>query len=147
MTAPRILLVEDHWLVALFCKSLLEDLGCCVVGPVGSPAKAEALARTETLDAAVLDVILGDERCDRVVHALKARRIPFALATGCSHFMLPDFLRDCPVLEKPYNLDAILGLLTSLGLSHGEFQDRATGNNQPGTTASASRRRSVAQAK
>ena len=56
MKTLRILVVEDEGLVALTIEDLLEDLGCEVVGSVGSMTQAlNWLASGAELDGALLD--------------------------------------------------------------------------------------------
>lgn len=119
MSAPRILLVEDHWLVAMHAQSLLEELGCVVLGPMATLAEAEAAASTEAMDAAILDVFLGDEQCFPVVGRLAERGIPICLATGCAPPMLPDGFQAYPRLEKPYAREQMIAVLGALGLTCG----------------------------
>jgi CheY-like chemotaxis protein len=78
----RLLVVEDEALVAMLIEDLLRDLGCTVVGPVGSVARALALLRREAIDGALLDVNLGKERSYPVADALAARGVPFVFLTG-----------------------------------------------------------------
>jgi CheY-like chemotaxis protein len=79
LKALRILLVEDDGLVAMMLEDMLGDLGCELVGSfvrVGA-----ALAWIEAggeVDAALLDVNLGDESVFPVAEALRARGVPFA---------------------------------------------------------------------
>jgi hypothetical protein len=59
--------VEDEGLVAMVAMTLEEgliDLGYNVVGPASSTRQALNLLAAEAVDAAVLDVNLGDERVD-----------------------------------------------------------------------------------
>lgn len=57
----RVLVVEDDFLVSLATTDLLESTGCVIVGPAARIAAALRFARTESLDAAVLDVdIVGE---------------------------------------------------------------------------------------
>jgi DNA-binding response OmpR family regulator len=55
---PRILVVEDEFLVALHIEDTLRRLGYEIIGPVGDLPNAMRLAEAETLSAAILDVHL-----------------------------------------------------------------------------------------
>ncbi len=57
---PRVMLVEDHAMVAMATVELLEELDCHVVGPAPTVSAAEALARAEHVDLALVDVSLPD---------------------------------------------------------------------------------------
>lgn len=101
LTGLRILVVEDQIIVALDIESVLQRLGCEVVGPVARLEPAIRMAREEALDAAVLDVNLDGESVGPVVQELRARGLPIILATGYGASALPDTLRGLPCLEKP----------------------------------------------
>jgi CheY-like chemotaxis protein len=98
----RVLVVEDQFLVAEDIGSLLEGLGCIVVGPHGRLATALPAARTEALDAGVLDVNLDDGIVDPVAAELARRGIPFLFVTGYVRQDLSQQFRDRPVLAKPF---------------------------------------------
>ena len=87
-------------LVALEIASLLEDIGCEPVGPVGHTQTALLAVTREPLDAALLDVDLGGESVEPVADFLRRRGIPFALITGYARDRLPARLRDDPLCRK-----------------------------------------------
>ena len=55
------MLVEDESTVALMVEEFLSELGLRVVGPFGSVDDAMRALRETSLDAAVLDINLGNE--------------------------------------------------------------------------------------
>ncbi len=57
---PRVLLVEDEALVAMMVQETLAEFGFHVIGPVSTASGALAAAREGHIDAAVLDINLGD---------------------------------------------------------------------------------------
>jgi len=99
----RVLVVEDEMLIAMLIEELLQTLGCHVVGPVATLEKALELARSETFDAALLDVTIRGGKVYPVAEALLARGIPFAFASGYRDWALPEALRNHPRLMKPFN--------------------------------------------
>lgn len=110
MTLPalkgqRVLIVEDQAILAFEMQTLLQQIGCEVVGPVGNLNQALEAARTERLDGAVLDVNLDGEPVYPVADILHERQIPFLLATGYGIEALPERFLRCPVLEKPFVFD------------------------------------------
>lgn len=113
-TGKRILLVEDEALVAMLLEDLVADLGAVVIGPEGQLDLAIALAETETLDAAILDINLGGKRSYGVADALRQRSIPFAFATGYGASGVDDSHRDVPVLMKPYSAQDVSRTLAEL---------------------------------
>ena len=101
----RILVVEDWLVVAQEIETLLEDLGCTVVGAVPRLAEALHCARSEPIDAAVLDVNLNDEEVYPVADELLLRGIPFVFMTGYDEHAMPPEFRNWPRLEKPFSAD------------------------------------------
>lgn len=98
----RILVVEDEFLVALELEQLLDGRGYRVVGPAPSVRRALALIGEQQVDAAVLDVNVDGGRITPVAEVLKAREIPFVLATGYGTSKFPeDALRTAPRVNKP----------------------------------------------
>lgn len=113
--APRLLIVEDSYLLVLTLEAMCEDLGWQIVGPVSRLAKAMELARTETFDAALLDVNLDGEMSWAVADVLKARGIPFAFSTGYDQTdMLPAHLAGSSVIAKPYRPEEVAQRLRQL---------------------------------
>jgi CheY-like chemotaxis protein len=55
----RILIVEDDWVIAQDMSDMVEELGGAVVGPTGELAQGLALAESEELAGAILDVNLN----------------------------------------------------------------------------------------
>jgi DNA-binding response OmpR family regulator len=108
----RVLVVEDEVLIALDTQETLADAGYEVVGPAERMDRALALAETEPLDGAILDVNLGREQIWPVADALLARGVPFVLLTGmASDCKVPDAHREAPLVAKPILPDALLGAL------------------------------------
>ena len=106
--SPRILIVEDSFLVVLALEGMCEELGWQIVGPATRLDQALALARSETFDAAMLDVNLDGEMSWPVATVLAERGIPFAFSTGYDETtILPHDLVGTPVLSKPYRSEDV----------------------------------------
>ena len=98
----RVLVVEDEVLVAMMIEDMLAALGYQVLGPAMHLSAALALAETEQIDVAVLDVNLGrGERSFPLAKLLRERRIPFIFITGYGTAGLLDEFRDVTTLHKP----------------------------------------------
>ncbi len=98
----RVLVVEDDFDVAEALRAELESGGCHVVGPVSTVEEACDLAKTQALDAAVLDIALSPGTSAPVARTLLYRGCPFVFVTGFSNVdMLPEELRGHHVLLKP----------------------------------------------
>jgi two-component sensor histidine kinase/DNA-binding response OmpR family regulator len=107
----RVLLVEDEALVAIMMSDLLAGLGFTVVGPIASVAQAMGPARDGELDAALLDVTLGNERIYPVAEILKQRGIPFCFLTGYGRDGIDPRFANMPVLQKPVDETALADFL------------------------------------
>jgi DNA-binding NarL/FixJ family response regulator len=114
LTGRRVLIVEDQAILAFEMQALLQQLGCEVVGPVGTVEQALGAARAERLNGAVLDINLDGEPAYPVADILLARRIPFLFATGYGVESVPDRFLDCPILEKPFVFEDLERLATRL---------------------------------
>lgn len=111
----RILLVEDEMMVAMLLEDALTNRGY-QVRTVGRVSKALELAKTETFDAALLDLNINGERSFPVAALLRERKVPFLFSSGYSegNREIPLEYRNCPVLQKPFALDQLLGAVKEL---------------------------------
>jgi len=116
---PRVLVVEDEFFIGLRIADVLQYMGCEVVGPVGTVARASAEMDRESIDAALLDVRLREETVVPVAEILNRRQIPFAVVTASAPDHLPASLLDRPYVPKPFTDDdiktAVLTLLQDAG--------------------------------
>ena len=119
--APRILVVEDSFLVLMELESMCESLGWIMVGPATRLEPGLALAGTESIDAAMLDINLDGEMSWPVALALRERGIPFVFSTGYNQTnILPPALVGTPVLSKPYRTEDAERMLRKLLLKRVE---------------------------
>ena len=78
-----VLVVEDEFLIAMDLELLLRRHGWRVLGPAATVDQALRLLRDgETPDVALLDVNLGGEPVTPVAQELRARGVPFVLASA-----------------------------------------------------------------
>ncbi len=115
LAGKRILIVEDHALVAMELAAIVKGLGAVIVGPAGRLHRALAMAEREPIDAALLDVDLDGVQSWPVADALASRNIPFAFTTGfaASSILQPAFA-GARVISKPYGKKAVRDLLLAL---------------------------------
>lgn len=113
----RLLVVEDEFLIALDLQGLLERAGHLVVGPAGSVAEGLALAGSETIDGALLDINLQGEKVTALADTLAARGVPFLFLSGYGPSELPPGHDATPVLTKPFNENELLAAVA--GFSRG----------------------------
>lgn len=110
----RILVVEDEMLVALLIEDILTDLGCIVLGPFNTLAKALRAALMEGFDLALLDVNVAGEKVYPVADALAARHIPFLFLSSYGETAIPTGHADCKVCSKPFKGNELTDMLLSL---------------------------------
>jgi DNA-binding NarL/FixJ family response regulator len=82
LTGLRVLVVEDEFLIALDLGSILDRLGCTVLGPAATVHEALHLLAADPPDVALLDLNLFDGRSTPVAEALVARGVPFAVVSA-----------------------------------------------------------------
>jgi DNA-binding NarL/FixJ family response regulator len=104
----RILVVEDDYMLADELDEALQGAGAIVLGPAQDPDSAMALLAAEPeIDAAVVDINLGDGPSYVVADELLRRGVPFAFTTGYDHDALPDRYQHLPRCTKPTSLTAV----------------------------------------
>ena len=87
---PRILVVEDEYLIRMLLEDMLADLGYDVAAAVGTIAEASDLAAKGDFNVAVLDVNLDGKEIYPVADILAKRGLPFVFVTGYGERSLPD---------------------------------------------------------
>ncbi len=100
----RILVVEDEMMIALMIEDMLEQLGYEVVGMAMRLDAGLRLARTSSIDVAILDVNLDGRLSFPVADVLAARQIPFFFATGYGRDGLSEAYRTALTLSKPFQI-------------------------------------------
>ena len=111
-----VLIVEDEYLIAMDLQATLEGDGWRVLGPAPSVQVALNILKEELPSVALLDVNLGRELVTPVAEFLKARNVPFAVATA---YPKPeefggDILAEAPNAGKPTNERRLLAVLAQL---------------------------------
>ena len=104
----RILVVEDEMLVAVMIEDILSDETCQIVGPHATLAGAEAAARDEAYDFALLDVNLRGENARPVAEIVAARGVPFLLLSGYGAGAVPADRPDWRALGKPFGAQQLV---------------------------------------
>lgn len=112
MNRPRVMLVEDEFLIAHAVSELLESAGATVLGPYPSmqPAMA-ALDEGIPPDAAILDVNLAEQRVFALADRLIELRVPIVFTTGYDASTLPERYAGIPCLQKPVRIALVLDAL------------------------------------
>lgn len=105
----RILVVEDHFVLAESMRFSLEGLGCQVVGPAPTAARALELLDFGPVDAAVLDIDLRGQSSAEVAEELVRRGTPFVFLTGYEFAaLLPEAFHRWTCLSKPVDPEVLV---------------------------------------
>ena len=103
MKKPRILIIEDEFLVSLEIAAVLTDAGYDVLEPAATVESALTGLDQEPVDAVILDRNLGGRDAHEVATKLKGRSVPFVFLTGYGPETVPQQFRDVPVIVKPFD--------------------------------------------
>ena len=113
-TLPRLLVVEDEYLIRMLLEDMLVDLGYDVAAAVGSIAEASEFAASGDFNAAILDVNVDGQQIYPVAEILAKRGLPFVFVTGYGERSLPEPYRDRPALQKPFQAEQLKAMLDGL---------------------------------
>lgn len=103
-----VLVIEDDYLMAQEVGTTLREHGASVIGPVPDAARGRALAESNRIDCALLDVNLKGELVFGFAYHLMSRGIRPIFTTGYDTSFLPERLRDLVCLQKPINTDDLV---------------------------------------
>jgi len=110
----RVLLVEDEPLVSMMLADMLAAFGHKVDGPYNRFSDAILAAKSNNLQAGILDVNLGGEKTYAVADILANRKIPFAFVTGYGPDTIVSQFSHAPVLQKPIEAAKLHALLQQI---------------------------------
>ncbi|MDA0675693.1 MAG: response regulator [Proteobacteria bacterium] len=119
---PRILLVEDEFLIRSYAVELLRDMGIAVVDVGTADAAIEDLRRAEGgFEAALIDIGLPGRRGDSLMAEVRERypNLPVLVVTGDPNHAVAGPLAADPKIRvpgKPYPAEKLAGLLRELGV-------------------------------
>jgi chemotaxis family two-component system sensor kinase Cph1 len=106
MSAPNILVVDDEPLIALMVADQPSELGYQVEGPAHNLEDAKRLATNAAIDAALIDVNLGNGvRSSPIAEILVERKIPFTFVTGY-HEVADERFHHARFYRSPFSLRA-----------------------------------------
>lgn len=103
----HVLFVEDGYFLSDETRNMLQRLGAVVVGPVTNLRAAQELMDTHQVDAAIVDIHLGDEFAFSLGEELDRRGIEFVFAISCASGALPAEFSGFTLNEKPAALGKI----------------------------------------
>jgi CheY-like chemotaxis protein len=103
----RVLVVEDEMMIAMLIEDMLEEFGCTLVGPATTVPRALDLIAKENVEIAVLDLNLDGQDTYAIADALRQQNVPFIFATGYGSTGLRQEYGNRPVLQKPFQAQAL----------------------------------------
>ncbi|MBL4701543.1 MAG: response regulator [Phycisphaeraceae bacterium] len=114
--ALKVLLVEDSYAVAQSFIFLMEDHGWHIVGPAPTITQSIELIEQHPIDVAVLDINLQGSVITPVADLLQNKSIPFVYLTGYANIddILPDHLKQHPILLKPIDVESLIQTIKQL---------------------------------
>ena len=129
----RVLIAEDEALVAIMMEDLAVEFGWSVVGPFAKASDALAAAKSDNIDAAVLDVNLGGESVYPVADVLAARGVPFVFTTGYGAESIDRRFARTPILQKPIDRNVLEQVFSGKGMSGGSLFGGDNREARPGS--------------
>ena len=114
----RALVIEDEGAVALLIEDMLLDLGCEIAASAADLDKACELARSVSIDFALLDLNLNGSSALPIAQILRERGIPFVFSTGYGAAGISEEFASSPILAKPFVLSDLrskVGIALSRG--------------------------------
>jgi CheY-like chemotaxis protein len=111
----RILIAEDEAMIALDLESVLQDLGCEIIGPVADVEDLVQQFETHHPDGALLDINLRGKRVFAVLPRLIEQGLPVIITSGYDDVtLIPQDFRALPRISKPFNQAALRELCVTV---------------------------------
>jgi len=110
----RVLVLDDEAAISMMLQDWLTELNCETVGPAYCVKDALTLIDTACPDAAILDLCVRNETSYAVATSLRARRVPFAFATGYGDSSIAAAFQDEIIVSKPFDFAKIKEVLAKL---------------------------------
>jgi CheY-like chemotaxis protein len=111
---PRVLVVEDEYLIRMLLEDMLSEFGYELAAAVGDIAEASEIAANGDFSVAILDVNLDGMDIYPVADILARRGLPFLFVTGYGESSLAENYRDRPTLQKPFQAEQLKSVLAGL---------------------------------
>ena len=111
---PRVLIVEDEFMIVLMLESLLTEAGFEVVDVATKVEPALDFIEASAFDAAILDANLAGVNSAPVAAALTARSIPFLVVSGYATTQQDAAFAAGLHVQKPFQTEALIEALRSI---------------------------------
>lgn len=113
-TQAKVLVLEDEWLIADQIESALLAAGYDVIGPIGRVRQAIELLNDTSVDVAILDINLHEDRSFVVAERLAESATPFVFLSGYSDLEIPASFSGRPLMQKPVDPDDLCRVIGDL---------------------------------
>jgi CheY-like chemotaxis protein len=110
---PRVLIVEDEFLIAQLIEEMVTGLGYSVAGVARTVAEALEEFLEYNFDVVRLDINLDGQRTPETANFLLERGIPFAFVSGYDTVTDPHQAH-VPLLHKPFTDEQLAAVLAEL---------------------------------
>ena len=124
---PRILVIEDDFLIAQMIEEMVREADYRVSGVAHTMAMARQEFAKRNFDAVLFDLEIGRRSHPEIADFLLDIGVPFAFVTGYDYLVEPRH-QTVPVLEKPFTpvqLHALLEKLVGSGSPTDEIAETA----------------------
>jgi DNA-binding NtrC family response regulator len=115
LNSARVLLEEDNFIILMDLETIMMEAGAQIVGSCRTVEAALSVAMNGDINAALLDIRLGQQTIFPVARCLAQRGIPFAFYTAQAQIdsTLAEW-PESPVLGKPAPPSAIVAAVAHL---------------------------------
>jgi len=112
--APRVLIIENDFLIAEMINEMVCDLGYTVTRTVHRLPSALKELRQENFDGALVNIGIDEQKHGvEIADILTAMGVPFGFVTGYGH-ALTERHAHVPLLQKPFNTQQLRVFLETL---------------------------------
>jgi two-component SAPR family response regulator len=112
--APRVLIIENDFLIAEMIHDMVRDLGYTVTRTVHRMPSALKELSKENFDGALVNIGIDEQKHGvDIADILTEMGMPFGFITGYAHSLV-DRHADVPLLQKPFSARQLRDLLEKL---------------------------------
>ena len=112
--APRVLIIENDFLIGEMLHDMVADLGYAVTKVAHQLPSALDEISKENFDGALVNIGIDEQKHgSEIADILLAKNIPFAFVTGYGH-ALEQRHAGIPLLQKPFNIDQLRMVLEAI---------------------------------
>jgi DNA-binding response OmpR family regulator len=114
LRAPRVLIIENDFLIGEMLHDMVADLGYAVTKVAHQLPSALNEIFKENFDGALVNIGIDDQKHGSdIADILLAKGVPFAFVTGYRHALEPRHAH-IPLLQKPFNSEQLRALLETI---------------------------------